>query len=248
MPRSSITQPGKNNGLPVIMDRGIGHDHATAIAVDSSGNVYVTGKSRDGAGLIMPRSSTIRPVKNNGLLATTDRIYSDEAHAIALDGSGNVYVTGKSYRWIRYVDYATIKYNSTGQEQWVARYDGPANCHDDAKAIAIDGSGNVYVTGSSIGIDGYHDYATIKYNSAGRNNGLLAMSAQRVTTDEATAIAVDGSGNIYVTGYSHGRQYDYATIKYNSAGQRQWVARYNGPGNFNDQPSPLPLTAQAMSM
>src|SRR5438034_7455195 len=65
-----------------------------------------------------------------------------EAHAISVDGSGNVYVTGRSYGNGIGFDYATVKYNSAGQQQWVARYNGPAteNFTDDAQAIAIDGS------------------------------------------------------------------------------------------------------------
>jgi hypothetical protein len=65
-------------------------------------------------------------------------------------------VTGKSLGLVTGVppnsldDYATIKYNSTGQEQWVARY-GSLYSDDEAKALGIDAAGNIYVSGGSGG-------------------------------------------------------------------------------------------------
>src|SRR4030042_245119 len=67
-------------------------------------------------------------------------------------------------------------------EEWVRRYDGPGNDSDWATAIALDGSGNIYVTGESKGSGTDQDYATIKYDSDGneiwvsRYNGPPAIS------------------------------------------------------------------------
>ena len=89
------------------------------------------------------------------------------AKAIALDSSGNVYVTGFSYGSGTGDDYATIKYNTSGDTMWIRRYNGLGNGDDAARAIALDVSGNVYVTGLSRGSGTGYDYATIKYNSSG---------------------------------------------------------------------------------
>ncbi len=214
-----------------------GSDYARAIAVDSSGNVYVTGRSL-GAGTNLDYAT----VKYNsaGQEQWVARYNgpandADDAFAIAVDSSGNVCVTGTSLGSGAFDDYTTIKYNSAGQEQWVARYPGPI-----AWAIAVDGSGNVYVTGESVESGGRRtniDYATIKYNSAGQEQWVARYNGSRNGGyDRAQAIAVDGSGNVYVTGFSAGaRTFDYATVKYDSAGQQQWVARYNGPGNGNEE-------------
>jgi len=59
-----------------------------------------------------------------------------------VDGSGNVYVTGYSIESGTYFDYATVKYNSSGVQQWVQRYNGGS-----AYSLAVDDSGSVYVTG-----------------------------------------------------------------------------------------------------
>jgi hypothetical protein len=165
---------------------------------------------------------------------------SDIGWAIAVDESGNVYVTGGS-GWGSYFVYNTMKYDSTGVEQWVARYNGPANGWDVAIALAVDDAGNVYVTGESEGSGTDRDYATVKYDSAGIEQWVARYNGPVNSSDGAIALAVDDAGNVYVTGESEGSgtSIDYTTVKYNSAGVEQWVARYNGPANEWDEAADL---------
>jgi hypothetical protein len=191
-------------------------DHAKAIAIDGLGNVYVTGEISGGDyyGTIKYNSAG----QQLWIRRYTNGHHDDSARAIALDGSGNIYVTGWSGSDTA-LDFATVKYNSSGQE-WVARYNGPANNHDGGDAIAVDGSGNIYVTGSSVGIGASHDYLTIKYDSAGQQQWIARYNGPGNGEDNALAMAIDGSGNVYVTGYSigSGSDYDFATIKYVQVG------------------------------
>ncbi|MCD6589082.1 MAG: SBBP repeat-containing protein [Candidatus Fermentibacteraceae bacterium] len=168
-------------------------------------------------------------------------MYSGTAAAIALDEEGNVYVTGKSTGDGTSTDFATIKYNSVGVEQWVARYSSSGFRHDEAVAICLDSSGNVYVTGFSSGAG--KDYTTIKYNSSGIEQWVSHYSGQGNETDEPSAICVDVCGNVYVTGSSNqsGSNADYATVKYNPDGIEQWVAYYNHSGNRNDHAEGIAL-------
>jgi Beta-propeller repeat len=162
----------------------------------------------------------------------------DEAKAIVLDPSNNVYVTGRSLSSANGYDIVTIKYNTAGVILWTAVYNGSANGDDQATDILIDGS-NIYVIGTtkrtpSTGTD----YVTIKYNgTTGAQLWSSVYSGIGVTDDIPTKIAVKNN-SAYVTGkgyYTSSTNADYVTIKYNgSTGDSIWVKNYNGSGNAND--------------
>ena len=213
---------------------GSGADEPAAIVVDNAGNVYVTGTTQ------ICQGSDYLTLKYNsaGQELWVARYHGpqeplDVAKAVAVDNSGNVYVTGRSFN-----DYATIKYNAMGQQQWVTREVG-----GEGNAIALDGAGNVYVTGQ-IGAD----YGTFKYNASGQQQWMARYNGPPGNgSDVATAIVLDGLSNAYVTGRS-GRtgpvsDFDYATVKYDSTGQQQWVVRYDGPGNTDDRAEAMAIDA-----
>jgi uncharacterized delta-60 repeat protein len=235
------------DGWPVRYNGpGNGEDVTFALAVDGQGNVYVTGESTgaesgsDYATIkYAPSGERLWAKRYNGPGNSTD-----SASALAVDGQGNVYVTGESTGAESGSDYTTIKYSAAGNLLWAKRYNGPGNSSDVANAIAVDGSGNVYVTGESVGLGSSNDYATIKYSPAGER--LWVRRYIGMGDSGATALAVDAEGNVYVTGGSYGYSsfMDYATLKYSAAGNLLWAKRYNGPGNSTDSASAIAVDAQ----
>ncbi len=218
-------------------------DSVEAMAVDASGNVYVTGASD--ANTMGYNYITIKygPDGNQKWIASYNGPdnANDLAYALALDGSGNVYVTGTSVGTDTYYDYATIKYAPNGTQLWVARYNGPADGSEHAYALVVDAAGNTYVTGASGTADGFSDYETVKYDAAGNQVWAVPYNGPANNYDYAQAIALDSSGNVYVTGYSYGAgtDFDYATIKYSPAGNQLWAKRYDGLTNYADYAASL---------
>jgi uncharacterized delta-60 repeat protein len=226
-------------------------DEAKAIAVDGSGNVFVTGSSYDGNGY---NYVTIKydPFGDTAWVRMYDgeENEDDEACDIAIDDSGNAYVTGSSYHSETSEDFVTIKYYSNGDTAWLRRYDGPVSSVDYAFAMAVDSSNNIYVTGQSYGSGTYGDYATVKYDSSGNELWVARYNGPANVNDESLDIAVDDSNNVYVTGWSaqslsYPYNYDFATIKYvqttsgikDETGERErpteFVLSQNYPNPFN---------------
>jgi DNA-binding beta-propeller fold protein YncE len=160
---------------------------------------------------------------------------SPAAISVSPDG-GTVYVTGSSAGAGTAGDYATVAYDVlTGDELWVARYDGPhvTNLGDGASSVTVspDG-GSVFVTGSSDADDRFATvYATVAYDAAtGAERWVARYGGLQRGTNAAYGIAVSPDGSrVFVTGYSPGgsSQDDYATVAYDaSTGSGRWVARY----------------------
>lgn len=196
------------------------YDEARAIAVDASGNVYVTGYSQT---LVLTNYNYSTVKYNSAGVQQWAMQYEgtgadyDRANAITLDATGNVYVTGKSVGVGSAAEDAfTIKYNNAGATQWTARYNGPANGYDEGKSIAVDATGNVYITGYSFTAGANNDYMTIKYDVAGTQEWITKYNGTGNNSDQAASVAVDALGNVFVAGMSRGSgsNEDFETIKY----------------------------------
>lgn len=211
-------------------------DSATDLAVDSQGNVYVTGYSTN-----MPQGMDYYTIKYdmNGNQAWENYFNGetggdDIAWKIALDGVGNVYVGGTSAGMGTGFDFVVVKYNSQGQQQWVARYNGTGAGDDELQDMVVDDPGNVYLTGSS-----NYRFATVKING----NGIQQWAVEYhglADYDYPVALATDCAGNVYVTGISAKSQinhfFDGVVVKYNAEGTQQWEARYSSADSSDDTP------------
>jgi len=226
-----------NGGVPLWTNRyngsGNGSDFARAVATDLNGNVFVTGYSiGTGSGYdfaTLKYSSTGTPLWTNRFNGSGNA--DDYSIAMVLDGNGNVFVSGYSYNGVSY-DYVTIKYSNLGFPLWTNSYNGPGNGDDYVNALAVDSGGNVIVTGYSDNGTSF-DFATIKYSSSGIPLWTNRYNGSANDYDAATAIAVDASNNVFVTGYSYSASGspDYLTVGYSSTGVPLWTNRYNGIGN-----------------
>ena len=158
------------------------YDEARGVAADSSGNVYVVGgtkgrlngisnSGRTDAFMIKYNSSGTRQwTKQLGSAST------DAANGVATDSSGNVYVAGVTYGGLDgnskgNSDLFVVKYNSSGTKEWTKQLGTEE--YDEARGVATDSSGNVYLTGGTKGgLDGNTsagntDLFVVKYNSSG---------------------------------------------------------------------------------
>lgn len=212
---------------------GMGEDGARAMALDSWGNIYVTGYSvRSGTGMDYV---TVKYDRNG--IQIWAAIYDgpahgdDEPYGIAVDPLGDVYVAGSSEGIGTGKDYATIKYKGLdGTQLWVDRLNGPGaplNKDDIAKGIVVDPWGDIIVTGSmwkSYPIS--QDIATIKYHPDGSRVWEREYDLGN-RSDDPSAVVVDMSGNIYITGRSTSANHDFGTIKVDSDGNLLWKAIYD---------------------
>jgi hypothetical protein len=133
------------------------------------------------------------------------------------DNAGNIYVTGFCTGTnTASFDYITLKYNSNGDQQWTKVFNSNlVGVDDKASSIDIDGTGNIYVTGSTISSGSDFDYGTVKYSPSGDMLWSVLYENIVAVDDNAVMVKADNNGNVYVTGTSSGFSgIDYLTVKY----------------------------------
>lgn len=221
-------------------------------ATDAAGNLYVVGEtfaSLDGVANAGASDAFVVKYDAAGTRQWTRLIGTaagDAAAAAVTDAAGNLYVAG----WTGGVlagtasagldDLFVAKLDPAGTTLWTRQLGG--SNYDDAKAVAVDGAGNVYVAGSTQGdLDGnLHVGSTntvdgflVKYDGAGTK---LWTRTFGTTADEWTyGVAADGAGNAYVVGRTQGNldgnvnadpaglTSDAFLLKYDATGAKQWT-------------------------
>jgi hypothetical protein len=216
-----------------------------AMAVDSSGKVYVAGDNYvSGVGYrvhTIAYSTTGVPLWTNTSSASIARF-----GGMALDPAGGIYLVGDTYPTAPW-DYLIVKYSNAGLPLWTNYYDGPSHGDDEYVKLAMDPAGNPIVTGSSESNTNSpynYNYATIKYSSTG-----VPLWTNRYDggagDDRPVRIATDSRGNVYVTGTSTGTNglTVWATVAYSSAGVPLWTNRHAGSGTYSAAPTALAVDA-----
>ncbi|MBM4076589.1 MAG: hypothetical protein FJ267_13240, partial [Planctomycetes bacterium] len=185
---------------------------------------------------------------------------SAAALSVAVDGSGNVYTTGDfsgmadfdpgvgtlNLTSSGYRDVFVSKLSSSGDLLWAKAFGG-INYDDTAVSVAVDGSGNVYTTGDFSGSADFDPgVGTLNLTSSGYSDGFVSklsssgdlLWAKRfggTATVEGRSIAVDGSGNVYTTGYFQGTaDFDpgVGTLNLTSSGSDVFVLKLSSSGDL----------------
>jgi len=143
------------------------YDLPKAMTIDKYGNVYTTGNIYPSGGTI-DSIATIKFNKDGSFkwAKTYSLGYNnlDEASAITIDTLGYIYVVGKSSDYSSRENFVTIKYDSLGNEIWIARYKNTLNSSDIANSVSLDSYGNIYVSGSNYELNS-SSILTIKYSN-----------------------------------------------------------------------------------
>ena len=152
------------------------------------------------------------------------------AARVAVAGDGDVLVAGTigvaPPASAKGRDVVVLRFAPDGSREWVARFDGSAHKDDYAADLALDGNGAAYVAGMSRGTATGQDYLAFKVLPRGTVIWYWVYDGPGVR-DLATGIAVDGSGNCYVTGSSQGKggTVAAATAKLSRRGAQVWLER-----------------------
>jgi hypothetical protein len=189
---------------------GTGGDYASSIALDAAGNVYITGSFSSTCDF--DPSASVYTVTSQGLqdlfilkldpagnfqwVKTMGTSISENANSIAIDGSGNILLTGTfgagttdldpsaavaSFTSLGQNDVFVGKYDSNGNYLWGGSWGSSTNS-DGGECVALDASGNVYITG--------YFYSTVDFDPGAGSYTLVSTAG-----DDVYALKLDASGN-----------------------------------------------------
>ena len=192
---------------------------------------------------------------------------SEDSRWATLDGNGNIYLSGHTSSTTSIasggfqntygggeLDAFLVKFNPAGARQWATYYGGPGK--DFGYSVEIGKTGDIFLGGytsstSAMAYGGFqniygggaYDAYLVKFDNSGAR--IWATYFGGIGDEIGYSTAIDGNGNVYLSGQTSSRDsiafggvqnvygggvYDAYLVKYNSLGTRQWSTYYGGPG------------------
>jgi len=209
-------------------------DFSRSIAVDVIGNSYIGGYTYDG--LAGSSDATLTKLDTTG-----NRLWSrqfgtakeDYGLSVALDASGNTYISGYTYGSLDTT-------NAGGQDAFLTEIDHSGNViwwrqigtngYDRSLSVAVDANGNSYISGRTEGDlggtnAGAYDAFLTKFDTTGIQ--LWSRQIGTASDDESYSVAVDAAGNAYISGYTEG------SLAVTNAGSADaYLSKYDASGNY----------------
>lgn len=141
-------------------------DSPSYVTTDLANNIYVAGRVKNlgnGEDFFIGKYSPTGNFDWNYTYQSPTNGF-DEAVKVIVNDDNEVYASGYSHITGSSHDYITVRLDdATGDEIWFTRFDGPASASDQTSDFVLDQSGNLFVTGSSVGSGTNRDFSTIKY-------------------------------------------------------------------------------------
>lgn len=210
-----------------------------SIAIDRNGYIVVGGQMKDTFNV--SEDYCVVKFDQNGNLLWLSRYdgpmhHYDYGEYMIIDSSNNIYITGTSYDTVTY--YATVKYNSSGGQQWVKRYKfRNGGGLTTPVRLALDNFGNLYLSAYQFFASTDEDFLLIKYDINGNQLWSRTLNTPGDTTNYCVGLDIDKAGNVIVTGIAYG--YGMYTFKYNPQGMLLWTQPYLSNNNYSGLPSSI---------
>ncbi len=215
-------------------------DTPARVVVDESGNIYLTGSGRPSR--VVPEDAWVSKYDPEGNVLWVQRFGGsnktsfgpfDFSASVALDNTGHLYLTGTTNG-----DLGGINVNAGFYDPWIAKYDSNGNQvwiqqfgttgQDYATNVVVDQAGNIYLSGRTNGDlgginAGIDDAWIAKYDSNGNQVWIQQFGTNG--WDEPYSMALDSTGNIYLTGSTTTRDGE------NNFTSNYWLTQYDANGN-----------------
>ena len=213
-------------------------DWLSDLILDDSGNVYITGSSKEGAANGYYNWLTIKYSPDGELRWKKNLDWTmhkeDIAYSITLDNDRNILVAG--YGWAlpegyQNFDIVVAKYNNNGEVLWTRSFGSTAYHSDWGYSVVTDDSGCAYVSGYSY----ENKIVTIKYDENGNN--LWEKEYPRMNGEYVYPLysKIDMQNNIIVNGYYQvSGQSNFVTLKYDRNGNLKWDRVFDNPDGESD--------------